>query len=94
MLENPPEEKFADVSGLIPVVAPTCFKSLTALTAVIWQLTDVKKGHPEGNVGTKVVLQDCFCVPETPPSPEEKIMDVPLAPSCIYALHKELVFER
>lgn len=55
-------------------------------------LTEVKKGHPEGKVGMKVV-QDCDCEPETPPSPEENRIDVPLAPSCIYALHKELGFK-
>lgn len=27
-LENPPEEKLADVSGVNPVVAPTCIKLL------------------------------------------------------------------
>lgn len=51
--------------------------------------TEVMKGQPEGKVGTKVV-QRADCEPETPPSPEAKRMEVPRAPSCMYALHSWL----
>ena len=47
------------------------------------------KGQPEGKVGMNVE-QLWLCEPETPPSPDAKRMDVPRAPSCIYALHKLL----
>lgn len=42
ILENPPDEKSAAISGLMPVVAPTL----------------VKKGQPEGKVATKFAQVD------------------------------------
>ena len=36
------------------------------------------------------VEQLWLCEPETPPSPDAKRMDVPRAPSCMYALHRLL----
>ena len=52
-------------------------------------LTEDTKGQPDGKVGIKVV-QVCDWEPDTPPSPEEKKTETPRAPSCIYALHREL----
>ena len=84
MFEKPPDEKVATTSGLMPVVAPTCRKmSAKAKEERGMPLrTDVKKGHPEGNVGMKVV-QVWDWEPETPPSPEEKKIETPRAPSCM-----------
>lgn len=74
----------------MPVVAPTEVKlyghSARTLVAVG---SHAYKGHPEGKVGMKVV-QRWLCDPDTPPSPEAKRMEVPRAPSCMYALQSEL----
>jgi len=83
MLEKPPEEKEAEVSGT-PVVAPT--DVMLYIEAGVRELLEQRgedvahKGQPDGKVGTKVV-QSPLWDPETPPSPEEKRMEVPRAPS-------------
>ena len=73
MLENPPDEKSAAVSGLMPVAAPT----------------DVKKGQPEGKDVIKVAQVDGWSgnrVPHASASPDEKRIEVPRAPSRMNAL--------
>jgi hypothetical protein len=58
MLENPPEEKAAAVSGERPVVAPT----------------DVTKGQGEGNVGTNAVQTVGWKPPTPPPPEDMKMV--------------------
>ena len=60
-----PPDEKVAAVSFVPVVAPT----------------EVRKGHPEGNVGRKDVLQAVVCNPATPPSPDAKRIEVPRAPS-------------
>ena len=53
--------------SVVPVVAPT----------------EVMKGQPEGNVGRNDLLHVVVCDPATPPSPDEKRIETPRAPSCM-----------
>ena len=88
-LENPPDDKDAEVSFklLESSVAPTLVtleRSWHENSSTKGSLRYAYKGQLFGNVGMNVLQPSLSpnALPATPPSPEEKRIETPRAPSC------------